>query len=215
MTAPRATVGRDTWTSPRSGSWPAESITLVRDDSLVADVHAHLRTERVMTNSWTTRVETDADITAVREINLAAFDTAEEADLVDALRADTGWMPGLSLLSTDGDGIPIGHALLTRCHIGDVPALCLAPCAVLPEFQRTGAGSAAIQAGLEAARTMGERFVVVLGHPTYYPRFGFDRASAHGITLSIEVPDEALMALSLGDGPLPGGQVQYAAPFGI
>lgn len=84
-----------------------------------------------------------------------------------------------------------------------------------PGFQRTGAGSAAITAGLEAARSMRENIVVVLGHPTYYPRFGFGRASAHGITLSIEVPDEALMAMSLDGGPLPGGRVRYAAPFGI
>ncbi|MBC8090567.1 MAG: N-acetyltransferase [Pseudonocardia sp.] len=168
-----------------------------------------------MPDVWTTRVETDADVTAVREINLAAFDTAEEADLVDALRTDPAWIPGLSLVSTDAHGTPVGHALLTRCHIGDVAALCLAPCAVQPGFQRTGAGSAAITAGLEAARAMGERFVVVLGHPTYYPRFGFGRASAHGIRLSIEVPDEALMALTLDDGPPPGGQVRYAAPFGI
>lgn len=168
-----------------------------------------------MADSWSTRVETDADIPAVREINLAAFDTAAEADLVDALRGDRGWLPGLSLVSTDTAGAPVGFALLTRCHIGDVPALCLAPCAVLPRVQRTGAGSAAITAGLAAARAMGERFVVVLGHPTYYPRFGFGRASAHGISLSIEVPDEALMALSLDDGPLPGGRVRYAAPFGI
>jgi putative acetyltransferase len=166
-------------------------------------------------NSWITRVETDADITAVRMINLAAFDTAEEADLVDALRADACWLPGLSLISADAEGTPVGHALLTRCHIGDVPALCLAPCAVLPRFQRTGAGSAAITAGLEAARAMSERFVMVLGHPTYYPRFGFGRASTHGISLSIEVRDEALMALSLDGSPLPGGQVCYATPFGI
>lgn len=168
-----------------------------------------------MSDSWTTRVETDADTTAVREIHLAAFDTAAEADLVDALRAEAGWVPGLSLVSTDVDGTPVGHALLTRCHIGDVPALCLAPCAVLPRLHRTGAGSAAITAALDAARARGERFVVVLGHPAYYPRFGFERASAHGITLSVEVPDEALMALSLDGGPLPAGQVRYAAPFGI
>jgi predicted N-acetyltransferase YhbS len=168
-----------------------------------------------LSQSWSTRVETDADIAAVREINLAAFDTAAEADLVDALRGDPGWLPGLSLVSTDTGGAPVGHALLTRCHIGEVPALCLAPCAVLPRFQRTGAGSAAIRAGLAAARAMGERVVVVLGHPTYYPRFGFGRASAHGISLSIEVPDEALMALSLDGGPLPAGRVRYAAPFGI
>ena len=62
---------------------------------------------------------------------------------------------------------------------------------------------------------MGERFVVVLGHPAYYPRFGFGRASTHGISLSVEVPDDALMALSLDGSALPAGRVRYAAPFGI
>ncbi|WP_040809343.1 GNAT family N-acetyltransferase [Nocardia concava] len=164
---------------------------------------------------WLTRSETAADIDDIRRITLAAFDTAEEADLVDALRTDPAWLDGLSMLSTDSDGNPIGHALLTRCHIGDTAALCLAPCSVLPEYQRTGAGSAAIRAVLNTARDHGESFVVVLGHPTYYPRFGFDRASSHGIGLSIEVPDEALMALSLTHEPLPAGTVRYAAPFGI
>ncbi|GGP45605.1 GNAT family N-acetyltransferase [Streptomyces melanogenes] len=167
-------------------------------------------------NPWNTRAETGADIPAVRAVNLAAFETPGEADLVDALRADPAWIDGLSLVSTDEDGRPVGHALLTRCHIGDTPALCLAPVAVLPEYQRSGAGSAAVRAALEAAAGLGERFAVVLGHPAYYPRFGFTRASAHGIGLTIEVPDEALMALALDPAhPLPGGTVRYAAPFGI
>ncbi|WP_328877175.1 GNAT family N-acetyltransferase [Streptomyces sp. NBC_00299] len=166
--------------------------------------------------NWITRAETSADIPAVRDINLAAFETSSEADLVDALRADPAWIEGLSLVATDDDGRPIGYALLTRCHIGDVPALCLAPCAVRPEQQSSGAGSAVIHAALAAAKEKGEHYVVVLGHPTYYPRFGFDRASAHGIGLTIDVPDEALMALTLdATHPLPGGTVRYAAPFGI
>ncbi|PKV83739.1 GNAT family N-acetyltransferase [Streptomyces sp. TLI_146] len=165
---------------------------------------------------WITRAETGADVPAVRAVNLAAFGTPLEADLVDALRADPAWIGGLSLVSTGEDGRPVGHALLTRCHIGDTPALCLAPVAVLPEYQRGGAGSAAVRAALEAAAGLGERFVVVLGHPAYYPRFGFTRASAHGIGLTIDVPDEALMALALDPAhPLPSGTVRYAAPFGI
>ncbi|KMS73100.1 acetyltransferase [Streptomyces viridochromogenes] len=166
--------------------------------------------------NWTTRAETSADIRAIRDIVLAAFDTPLEADLVDALRADPSWIEGLSLVSTGEDGRPVGYALLTRCHIGDTPALCLAPCAVRPEEQNGGAGSAAVRAALAAARDMGEHYVVVLGHPTYYPRFGFTRACAHGIGLTIDVPDEALMALALdAEHPLPGGIVRYAAPFGI
>lgn len=166
-------------------------------------------------SNWITRAETDADIPAIRTINLAAFETAEEADLVDALRADPAWIDGLSVISARPDGTPTGYALLTRCHVDDTPALCLGPCAVLPEYQGTGAGSAAIRAALAAAEQMGEQFVVVLGHPTYYPRFGFSRASQYGIRLSIDVPDEALMALSLDSEQLPSGTVRYAAPFGI
>ncbi|GGS80879.1 GNAT family N-acetyltransferase [Streptomyces cinerochromogenes] len=166
--------------------------------------------------NWITRAETGADIPAIRDILLTAFETSEEADLVDALRADASWIEGLSVVSTDENGRPVGHALLTRCHIGDEPALCLAPCAVRPEHQRSGAGSAAVRAALTAARERGEHHVVVLGHPAYYPRFGFTRASAHGIGLTIDVPDEALMALALdADHPLPAGTVRYAAPFGI
>ncbi|MFJ8810890.1 GNAT family N-acetyltransferase [Streptomyces sp. NPDC102490] len=167
--------------------------------------------------SWTTRAETGADVPAVRAIVRAAFPTPEEAALVDALRADPGaWIEGLSVVAVDDADRPVGHALLTRCHIGDSPALCLAPVAVRPEHQNSGAGTAAVRAALAAAGRLGERHVVVLGHPEYYPRFGFTRASAHGIGLTIDVPDEALMALTLDAGhPLPAGTVRYAAPFGI
>ncbi|MEV5514330.1 N-acetyltransferase [Streptomyces flaveolus] len=170
-----------------------------------------------MGNTWITRAETSADIPAIRDIVLAAFPTPAEADLVDALRADpTAWIEGLSLVAASEAGHPVGHALLTRCHIDTTPALCLAPCAVRPEQQRTGAGTAAVRAALSAARSLGEHHVVVLGHPTYYPRFGFTRASGHGIGLTIDVPDDALMALSLdADHPLPSGTVHYAAAFGI
>lgn len=169
-----------------------------------------------MSRSWNTRAETGADIDAIRAINRAAFDTSTEADLVDALRDDPAWIVGLSLVAFDEDDAPVGHALLTRCHIGTTPALCLGPCAVLPAYQRSGAGSAAIRAALTAAGRVGEPFVTVLGHPTYYPRFGFTRASTYGIGLDIDVPDEALMALTLDPTqPLPSGTIHYAPPFGV
>jgi predicted N-acetyltransferase YhbS len=170
-----------------------------------------------MRTDWVTRAETDADIPAIREIDLAAFHTPLEADLVEALRSDdTAWIDGLSIVAATQDGKVVGHALLTRCHIDDTPALCLGPVAVLPEYQGTGSGAAAIRTALMAAEDIGERFVVVLGHPPYYPRFGFTRASAHGIRVTIDVPDEALMALTLDSAhPLPSGTVRYAAPFGI
>lgn len=152
----------------------------------------------------------------MRTVNLEAFPTSEEADLVDALRRDSAWLADLSVVVTNQRDSVIGFALLTRCHIDGQPALALAPCAVLPEYQRAGAGSAAIRFALESARAQGEDPVVVLGHPEYYPRFGFRRASDYGIHLGIEVPDEALMVLSLqGSDDIASGQVKYAAPFGI
>lgn len=170
-----------------------------------------------MSHTWNTRAENGADIPAIRDIVRTAFPTPEEAALVDALRADAdAWIEGLSLVAVDDEDRPVGHALLTRCHIGDRPALCLAPVAVRPDRQNTGAGAAAVRAALTAAGRLGEHHVVVLGHPAYYPRFGFTRASDHGIGVTIDVPDEALMALALDPShPLPAGTVRYAAPFGI
>lgn len=168
-------------------------------------------------SNWSTRPETGADPADVRAVNLAAFETAEEADLVDALRADAGaWIDGLSMVAETTGGELVGHALFTRCHVDGRPALALAPCAVLPEHQGTGAGSAAIRAGLEAARAMGENLVLVLGHPGYYPRFGFTPASGFGVRAPMEVPDEAMMALSLDPArETPRGTIEYPAPFGI
>ncbi|AWS44779.1 GNAT family N-acetyltransferase [Streptosporangium sp. 'caverna'] len=169
-----------------------------------------------MSHTWTTRSETERDVLAIREVNLGAFPTPLEADLVEALRADPAWLPGLSIVAEDTGGTVAGYALLTRCHVGDAPALALGPCAVLPSCQRRGAGSAAIRAGLEAARAMGENLVLVLGHPEYYPRFGFTRASAYGIRPSFEVPDEAMMALVFDDAlPVPSGTIVYPEPFGV
>ena len=166
--------------------------------------------------AWKTRAESAGDAAAIRAVNLAAFPSAEEADLVDALRASDAWIDGLSIVAEDPDGTVVAHALLTRCHVGSAPALALAPCAVLPRVQRTGAGSAAIRAGLQAARARGESLVVVLGHADFYPRLGFIPASAFGIRASFEVPDEALMALALNpNAETPRGTIAYPAPFGV
>ncbi|WP_026411548.1 GNAT family N-acetyltransferase [Actinomadura oligospora] len=170
-----------------------------------------------MSITWTTRLETEDDRRAIREINLAAFPTALEADLVDALREDPdAWLPFGSWIAEGPDGAPTGYALLTRCHVDDVPALALGPCAVPPEHQGTGAGSAAIRAALDAARSAGENLVLVLGHASYYPRFGFVPASKHGIRAPFEVPDENMMALSLAPSrPMPSGTIRYAKAFGV
>ncbi|MFJ6855763.1 GNAT family N-acetyltransferase [Streptomyces sp. NPDC091271] len=166
---------------------------------------------------WRTRPETAADRDAVHEVVAAAFPTRDEADLVDALRTDPGaWMPGLSYVAEAVDGSVAAHALLTRCHVGDAPALALAPVATSPEHQRGGAGRAVVRAVLDAARLQGQSLVLVLGHPEYYPAFGFGRASRFGIRPGFEVPDEAMMALVLDESvPVPSGTIRYAAAFGV
>ncbi|MFE7132170.1 GNAT family N-acetyltransferase [Streptomyces sp. NPDC057638] len=170
-----------------------------------------------MTLRWTVRAETPEDIPVVHAINVAAFDTPAEADLVDALRTDTeAWIDGLSIVGLDADGTLVAHVLLTRCYVDSTPALALAPVAVLPEHQGKGAGGAVIRASLEAAMKRGEALVLVLGHADYYPRFGFEPASRWGIRAPFSVPDEAMMALSLDSSrPMPSGVIHYASAFGV
>lgn len=166
--------------------------------------------------AWPVRPEADGDAAAVHAVNAAAFETPAEADLVDALRADAAWLPGLSYVAEGPDGSVAAHALLTRCEVDGVAALALAPVATAPALQRSGAGSAVVRALLAAAAVRGEKLVLVLGHPEYYGRFGFTPASRFGIRPPFEVPDEAMMALVLDDSaPVPAGTIKYPAPFGI
>lgn len=186
---------------------------------------------------WTTRAERPEDAPVLRALLRAAFDGTEEADLVEALREDRGaWIDGFSQVAVDGPAGServIAQALLTRAHVDGQAVLALAPCATLPAQQRRGAGSAAIRAVLAVARERlvgagagagagageggaTENLVVVLGHPEYYPRFGFRPASRLGVTAPFDVPDEAFMALALDpDLPTPRGEIVYPAAFGI
>jgi len=166
---------------------------------------------------WTTRAERVGDADAIRKVVTAAFPTPDESRIVDELRADPdAWIEGLSIVAADGDGTIVGYALYARCRVGADPALTLGPCAVLPSHQRTGAGSAAIVTGLDAARDLDENLVLVLGHAEYYPRFGFVPASRFGIRAPFDVPDDAMMALPLDDArPVPSGTITYPAAFGV
>ncbi len=169
------------------------------------------------TSVWRTRRETAADRAGVHAVNATAFDRADEADLVDALRADPkAWLPDLSYVAEAPDGTIAAYALITRCHVDAGEAAALAPVAVRPEHQRSGAGSAVVRAVLEAARARGERLVLVLGHPGYYPRFGFVPASEYGIRPGFDVPSEHLMALVLdGSSAVAPGTIRYPAAFGV
>ncbi|WP_327065709.1 GNAT family N-acetyltransferase [Kitasatospora sp. NBC_01302] len=161
-----------------------------------------------------TRVEEPADAPAVRRVHMAAFPGPEEADLVDALRRDPAWLPGLSVVAVDGGGLVVAHALLTRLRVGRGKGLALAPVAVAPECQRRGVGERVVRAALELAEEAGERLVVVLGDPAYYGRFGFTPAARHGVTGPFEVPEEVFQVLPLTayDGN-PRGHCGYPEPF--
>jgi putative acetyltransferase len=152
----------------------------------------------------------------IHSINEVAFGRSDEADLVDRLRIEGAVI--LSLVA-ERNGSLVGHILFSRMAIetssGSVPAVALAPLAVLPEFQRQGIGGELIRHGLELLRQHGEKIVLVLGHPDYYPRFGFSSEKTWG--LDHPFPPEAFMAIELTADALAGirGGVKYPAPFGL
>lgn len=160
----------------------------------------------------TIRPETPRDRDAIRVVNEAAFQQTEEADLVDRLRTDGAFL--LSLVA-DLDAFVIGHILFTRMWIGDTPAVALAPVSVQPSRQRQGVGDSLIRAGLDKLRGAAERIVVVVGHPGYYPRFGFSTSLAR--SFEHPFPPDVCMALELVPGALDGvaGRLRYAAAFGL
>jgi putative acetyltransferase len=158
--------------------------------------------------------ETIQDIPGIQRAIAEAFGSKEEAELVDLLRHDTGWIPALSLVAKDAKGHIVGHALCTRASIGACPSLTLAPVSVLPEYQGARIGSRLIKACIDIARAMGEQTMTVLGHPDYYPRFGFRQASIQGVTCSLSIgPDEAKMVLSLDGSVVPRGDMGFSKPM--
>ncbi len=152
----------------------------------------------------------------VRSIHEAAFGRPDEADLVDSLRSEGDVL--LSLVAEVKQRI-VGHVLFSRMSIetsqGPVTAAALAPVAVLPDYQRRGIGGQLIRCGLDLLRGRGEQIVIVLGHPGYYPRFGFSSEKAR--SLESPFPPEAFMAMELRSGALAGirGKVRYPAAFGL
>jgi putative acetyltransferase len=152
----------------------------------------------------------------IRVINEAAFGGLDEADLVDRLRHE-GVV--LASLVAELENKIVGHILFCRMSIdtttGPVPAVALAPIAVLPEQQRRGVGGHLIRHGVDWLRGRGEQIVIVVGHPDYYPRFGFSIDKAR--SLANPFPPEAFMALELQPGALDGicGKVRYPDAFGL
>ena len=163
------------------------------------------------------RKEKDSDKEKIWKVNAEAFETEAEANLVNALR-DSG-ISFISLVAEKDEEI-VGHILFTPVElIGDdsgLKLMGLAPMAVLTELRKKGIGSKLVKTGIEKCSTHGYDAVVVLGHPEYYPKFGFVSLIKYGIKSEYDVPDEAFMVLELKEGSLKykNGVIKYHAAFG-
>ena len=161
------------------------------------------------------RPEREEDLAAVHRVNTAAFERPNEADLVDAVRH----LATVSLVA-ELEGEVVGHILFTPVTIQgegeEREAPGLAPMAVLPEVQNRGIGSALVRAGLDACRRRGDDVVFVLGHPEFYPRFGFRGLAGTGLRCKyVEERHPAFMAAELTPDALDGlsGEVSYHPEF--
>ncbi len=169
-----------------------------------------------MKESILIRAEKEEDRASVGHVNELAFGRQNEADLVDALREKA--RPYISLVATR-DGEVVGHIFFSPVSIesGDdsFTAMGLAPMAVLPAYQNRGIGSQLVWEGLRESLQLGYDIVVVLGHPDYYPRFGFTPAGLKGLRSEYDVPDEVFMVAELKPGALAGssGLVKYHPEF--
>jgi putative acetyltransferase len=161
------------------------------------------------------RAEDEKDWAAIQAVNASAFPTSGEARLVARLREEAE--PVISLVAEE-EGEIVGHIMLSPVSLSVHPHLKimgLGPMAVLPKYQRNGIGSALVRAGLEQSRQHRFGAVVLVGHPEFYPRFGFRPASQFQLTCEFDVPEEAWMALELEPGFLTNvnGTIRYHPAF--
>jgi putative acetyltransferase len=165
-------------------------------------------------SAYEIREERPDDIAAIREVNRRAFGQSLEGEIVDALRANGGVL--LSLVAVT-DGKIVGHILYSPVVVGASSGAALGPMSVLPEYQRQGIGSQLVTTGNRRIGEAGHPFVIVLGHPQFYPRFGFTPASARGITCRWDVPDDVFMVLILDSVETEGltGLAQYRSEFSM
>ena len=169
-------------------------------------------------NEIAIRPERPADFRAIGQLVAAAFGGQAESRLVEALR-DQGYsrVALVAETATPSSAQVAGYILLSDLRIetatGTLPALALAPLAVTPTRQRQGIGSRLVRESLRGAGGEGHRIVIVLGHPQYYPKFGFRAELAR--PLASPYAGESFMALELVPGALDGviGEVCYPPPF--
>ena len=168
----------------------------------------------------TVRMERKSDVPFVRFVEEAAFARALEAEIVDRVRGTRDWWEDGSLVAVDAAGSIVGHVLLSRGRLvgtrgSETDIGMIGPVAVLPERQRRGIGGALMSAAIAAATARELPMICLLGHPTYYPRFGFEPARAAGIQPpDASWPDEAWMVLRLPAwDPALSGVAHFAPAF--
>jgi putative acetyltransferase len=161
------------------------------------------------------RIEKANDHSEVREVNLKAFPSDVEAILVEKLRNYEGAISMVAIV----EGRVVGHILFSPLTIENdkesFPALILAPIAVLPEYQNQGIGSKLVEKGIIECRNQGHSLIILVGHPGYYPRFGFKPAEQNGIQHPFKVPEDVFMVYELVPDTLHGvnGVLKYSAAF--
>lgn len=158
------------------------------------------------------RQETPEDFDQIYDLVKVAFQTAKvsngkEQDFVNQLRAGGNYLPELALV-VEENGEIIGHIMLTKAHItgasGKFPVLLLAPVSIVLSQRGKGIGSRLIRESFGLARKMGYGIVLLVGDPSYYVRFGFNKASSFGIKPTHDIPDENVMVCELAPGVLKG-----------
>lgn len=166
------------------------------------------------------RTETSDDYQAVYEVNCLAFGNREdEARLVERIRTSEGFVPELSIVAA-ADGEVVGHILLSEAIVESPEqqhkVIVLAPIAVKPDCQKRGVGSALIAEGIRRCKQLGYGLILLIGHPAYYPKFGFQPARQFGLELKqFEVPDEVFMVYEVEAGKLREiqGELKYPEAF--
>lgn len=164
------------------------------------------------------RKEKESDISQVYDLNKTAFKQVAfsqgvEADLVNKLRDAACDI--ISLVAVLENQV-VGHIIFSPVEINnEVSGMSLSTMAVLPKFQKKGIGSMLIKAGIEEVKKLKNSLIIVLGHPEYYPKFGFVAASKYGLKSKYDVPDEVFMALSFKDIKWDNAVVKYRQEFDI
>jgi putative acetyltransferase len=158
------------------------------------------------------REERPDDVAAIRDVNQRAFGQDQESNLVDALRSNRAAL--LSLVATL-NGRVAGHIMYSPATVGDITGAALGPMAVLPDHQRQGIGSKLVEAGNRKLKEAGVPFIIVVGHPNFYPGFGFKPASAVAMKCEWDVPDDVCMLLLIDERKMTGvsGLVKYRHEF--